>query len=84
MGILRKAADRAARAMPENHTLSTVVAFASSVAHDADLTTVAAATSGLGVAAIVAQKLHGTPEPPEGGYAGFTTDGEKPKRGWRR
>ncbi|MFJ8625848.1 hypothetical protein ACIRD3_23790 [Kitasatospora sp. NPDC093550] len=84
MGILRTAADRVALAMPANRNITTVVALASSAAHDADLTGAAAAVSGLGVAAIVAAKLYGPVEPPEGGYAGFTTDGEQPMRRWLR
>ncbi|MFF2074620.1 hypothetical protein ACFVXG_07675 [Kitasatospora sp. NPDC058162] len=84
MGFLRKAADRVALAMPDDRKLSTAIGLASSIAHDADLTTAAAVTSGLGVAAIVAQTLYGPVDPPEDGYAGFTTDGDKPKRGWRR
>ncbi|MFI8454196.1 hypothetical protein [Kitasatospora sp. NPDC085464] len=84
MGILRKAADRVALAMPDDRKLSTAIGLASSIAHDADLTTTATVASGLGAAAIVAQTLYSPAEPPEGGYASFTTDGESPKRRWRR
>ncbi|WP_327067802.1 hypothetical protein [Kitasatospora sp. NBC_01302] len=53
-----------------------------STAHNAGHPVAAAVISGLGAAVIVADVVVGHPEPPEDGYASFTTDGEKPRRGW--
>lgn len=84
MSLIRRAAERAAGAMPAHHHASTLMGMASSTIRDADHPVAAVVVSGLGVAAILADSLYAAPEPPQGGYAGFTTDGEKPRRGWRR
>ncbi|MEV6207201.1 hypothetical protein [Kitasatospora sp. NPDC051914] len=92
MGRLRQAAERAVTsfctdrhgAPAADRRAATGGAMLSHLAADHGHPVAAAVISTLGAAAVAADTMFGHAEPPEGGYAGFTTDGDQPKRRWFR
>ncbi|MEV6208667.1 hypothetical protein [Kitasatospora sp. NPDC051914] len=92
MGRIRDAAERAAISLcSDRHgnpagdrRAATLGGLLSSVAADHGHPAAAVVVSVLGATAVAAGQAVGYPEPPEGGYAGFATDGDKPRRGWFR
>ncbi|WP_431679285.1 hypothetical protein [Kitasatospora sp. KL5] len=92
MGRLREAAKRAAISFcmdgngnpAGDRRAATLGGLLSSAAANQGHPAAAVAASVLAATALAAGQAVGYPEPPEGGYAGFTTDGDKPRRRWFR
>ncbi|KIQ62917.1 hypothetical protein TR51_28955 [Kitasatospora griseola] len=92
MGRIREAAERAVISFcTDKHggpaadlRAATFGGMLSQAAADHGHPIAAAVVSTLGAAAVAADTMFGHPEQPEGGYAGFTTDGDQPKRRWFR